>query len=124
MLCHVLPFLLTGKKFEVIDEELEKNKLFQVLSVEKALSIQAHPDKDLAAILHKQQPDVYKDGNHKPEMALALTEFEALCGFVDLEVFLISLFSGSILLLILMYSLFSTPVYHIQYFFIYWLQSH
>ncbi|XP_047955807.1 mannose-6-phosphate isomerase 1-like [Salvia hispanica] len=59
--------------------------LLKVLSVEKALSIQAHPDKDLARILHKQQPEVYKDGNHKPEMALALTEFEALCGFVGLE---------------------------------------
>lgn len=59
---------------------------FQVLSVAKALSIQAHPDKNLASILHKQQPEVYKDDNHKPEMALALTEFEALCGFVGLEV--------------------------------------
>lgn len=26
---------------------------------------------------------IYKDDNHKPEMALALTEFEALCEFVD-----------------------------------------
>ena len=26
---------------------------------------------------------VYKDSNHKPEMALALTDFEALCGFVE-----------------------------------------
>ncbi|KAG8384090.1 hypothetical protein BUALT_Bualt04G0081900 [Buddleja alternifolia] len=59
--------------------------LFKVLSVAKALSIQSHPDKDLAVILHKQQPEVYKDDNHKPEMALALTEFEALCGFVGLE---------------------------------------
>ncbi|KAK6150988.1 hypothetical protein DH2020_015920 [Rehmannia glutinosa] len=59
--------------------------LFKVLSVAKALSIQAHPDKELAAMLHKQQPGVYKDDNHKPEMALALTEFEALCGFVGLE---------------------------------------
>ncbi|XP_042026873.1 mannose-6-phosphate isomerase 1-like isoform X2 [Salvia splendens] len=47
--------------------------------------LKAHPDKDLARILHKQQPEVYKDGNHKPEMALALTKFEALCGFVGLE---------------------------------------
>ncbi|KAL1536919.1 mannose-6-phosphate isomerase [Salvia divinorum] len=47
--------------------------------------LKAHPDKDLAQILHKLQPEVYKDGNHKPEMALALTEFEALCGFVGLE---------------------------------------
>nr|KYP40741.1 Mannose-6-phosphate isomerase [Cajanus cajan] len=58
--------------------------LFKVLSVDKALSIQAHPDKDLARTLHKLHPDVYKDGNHKPEMALAVTEFEALCGFVTL----------------------------------------
>ncbi|PIN13324.1 Mannose-6-phosphate isomerase [Handroanthus impetiginosus] len=61
--------------------------LFKVLSVAKVLSIQAHPDKDLAAILHKRDPGVYKDDNHKPEMALALTEFEALCGFVGLEEF-------------------------------------
>lgn len=24
----------------------------------------------------------YKDDNHKPEMAIAITDFEALCGFV------------------------------------------
>lgn len=59
--------------------------LFKVLSVGKALSIQAHPDKNLAKKLHEENPSVYKDGNHKPEMALALTEFHALCGFVSLE---------------------------------------
>ena len=31
--------------------------------------------------LHLQQPDVYKDSNHKPELAIALSPFEALCGF-------------------------------------------
>ena len=30
----------------------------QVLSVETALSIQSHPDKELAERLHAQQPDV------------------------------------------------------------------
>ncbi|CAM8941318.1 unnamed protein product [Rhodiola kirilowii] len=59
--------------------------LFKVLSVGKALSIQAHPDKELARLLHKKHPDVYKDANHKPEMALAITKFEALCGFISLE---------------------------------------
>ncbi|KAI3665546.1 hypothetical protein L6452_44173 [Arctium lappa] len=59
--------------------------LLKVLSVGRSLSIQAHPDKDLAGLLHKLQPDVYKDANHKPEMALALTEFEALCGFISYE---------------------------------------
>ena len=56
--------------------------LTKVLSVAKALSIQAHPDKTLAAQLHADRPNVYKDANHKPEMTLAVTEFEALCGFV------------------------------------------
>jgi mannose-6-phosphate isomerase len=55
--------------------------LLKVLSVRTALSIQSHPDKGLAARLHAERPGVYKDGNHKPEMALALSEFEALCGF-------------------------------------------
>ncbi|KAJ4973640.1 hypothetical protein NE237_006814 [Protea cynaroides] len=59
--------------------------LFKVLSVAKALSIQAHPDKELARALHKSEPKLYRDANHKPEMALALTEFEALCGFVSVE---------------------------------------
>ncbi|XP_066246373.1 mannose-6-phosphate isomerase [Euwallacea similis] len=55
--------------------------LFKVLSVSKALSIQAHPSKKHAEQLHAQFPEIYKDPNHKPEMAIALTEFEALCGF-------------------------------------------
>lgn len=55
--------------------------LFKVLSVRTALSIQAHPDKALAARLHARQPDMYKDDNHKPEMAVAITPFEALCSF-------------------------------------------
>ncbi|KAG6607030.1 Mannose-6-phosphate isomerase 1, partial [Cucurbita argyrosperma subsp. sororia] len=59
--------------------------LFKVLSVAKPLSIQAHPDKELAKLLHKVEPKVYRDANHKPEMALAITEFEALCGFISVE---------------------------------------
>jgi len=55
--------------------------LFKVLSIETALSIQAHPDKKLAEELYQKFPDVYKDDNHKPEMAIALTPFSALCGF-------------------------------------------
>ena len=76
--------------------------LFKVLAIEKALSIQSHPDKATAEKLHVQQPDIYKgkprpaiirvwefmvdcvDPNHKPEMALAITPFTALCGFLPL----------------------------------------
>lgn len=57
--------------------------LFKVLSVRTALSIQAHPDKALAEKLHGSHPQHYKDNNHKPEMAIAISEFEALCGFVS-----------------------------------------
>lgn len=59
--------------------------LFKVLSIEKVLSIQAHPDKKLAAQLHASDPKNYPDDNHKPEMAVAITDFEAFCGFKPLS---------------------------------------
>lgn len=55
--------------------------MFKVLSIQTALSIQAHPDKQLAPILHATQPEIYKDPNHKPEMCIALTSLEAMKGF-------------------------------------------
>ncbi|CAH0723831.1 unnamed protein product, partial [Brenthis ino] len=59
--------------------------LLKVLSIRKALSIQAHPTKDHAHQLHSNFPDMYKDPNHKPELAIALTPFEALCGFRPID---------------------------------------
>ncbi|KAJ2753832.1 Mannose-6-phosphate isomerase [Coemansia sp. BCRC 34490] len=59
--------------------------LFKVLSIETALSIQAHPDKALAERLHRERPAVYRDDNHKPEMSIALTQFTAMSGFRPLE---------------------------------------
>ncbi|QOU20212.1 hypothetical protein BRETT_004864 [Brettanomyces bruxellensis] len=58
--------------------------LFKVLSINKVLSIQAHPDKSLGAKLHVADPSHYPDSNHKPEMAVAITDFEAFCGFKPL----------------------------------------
>jgi len=56
--------------------------LFKVLSVRTALSIQAHPNKKLAQQLHREKPDIYKDPNHKPEIAIALSsDFKAYYGF-------------------------------------------
>lgn len=37
--------------------------LFKVLSIEKALSIQTHPDKKTAEKLHAEHPDIYKGTN-------------------------------------------------------------
>ncbi|XP_069105387.1 mannose-6-phosphate isomerase-like [Argopecten irradians] len=73
------------KNADAIGKEMEKSKnlsfLFKVLSVKTALSIQAHPDVVLAEKIHKEKPEIYKDPNHKPEMAIALTPFKGLCGF-------------------------------------------
>eukprot|EP00887_Chlorella_sp_A99_P008092 scaffold12.g8092.t1 len=68
--------------------------LFKVLSVETALSIQSHPDKALAERLHAERPEVYKDDNHKPEMAVALSDFEALCSFCGHEELAVALGGG------------------------------
>ncbi|KAL8677828.1 MAG: hypothetical protein Q9186_005773 [Xanthomendoza sp. 1 TL-2023] len=59
--------------------------LFKVLSIRKALSIQAHPNKKLAQELHAKDPKNYPDDNHKPEMTIAVTPFDGLCGFRPLK---------------------------------------
>jgi len=59
--------------------------LLKILSINKALSIQAHPNKSLAEQLHTRDPKNYPDDNHKPEMAIAVTPFEGLCGFRPLN---------------------------------------
>ena len=74
-----------------IKEYLSKNSLgeiqflFKVLSVRKALSIQSHPDAKLARELHAKFPDIYKDPNPKPELAIAISRFRALYGFRPAE---------------------------------------
>ena len=55
--------------------------LFKVLSTAEALSIQAHPTKEQARLLHARDPEHYPDDNHKPELAVALDSLTALIGF-------------------------------------------
>ena len=82
---------LVGDNEALMSTEITKkyNKklpfLFKVLSIAKALSIQAHPNKKLAEKLHAKDPKNYPDDNHKPEMAIAITPFEGLCGFRPLK---------------------------------------
>ncbi|KAF2839577.1 mannose-6-phosphate isomeras-like protein [Patellaria atrata CBS 101060] len=56
----------------------------KVLSIAKALPLQLHPNKELASKLHEEDPSNFTDPNHKPEIALALTPFEAFVGFKPL----------------------------------------
>lgn len=65
--------------------------LAKLLAADKALSLQVHPtlerarerfaDEEAAGVPRDAAHRNYKDENHKPEMILALTPFEALCGF-------------------------------------------
>lgn len=61
--------------------------LLKVLAVERPLSLQVHPDQHQASAgfdADRGTPAtdrVFKDPNHKAELAYAVTPFEALCGF-------------------------------------------
>ncbi len=69
--------------------------LLKVLSAEKALSLQLHPSKLKAEKGYAREEFLgipmdaaernYKDSNHKPETVVALTRFEALCGFRPID---------------------------------------
>ncbi|XP_055699211.1 mannose-6-phosphate isomerase [Phlebotomus papatasi] len=76
---------LSSQPKEVIGDTKDLQFLLKVLSIETALSIQVHPNKKEAEELHNFFPEVYKDDNHKPEMAIALSPFLALCGFRPIE---------------------------------------
>lgn len=55
--------------------------LFKILSIAQPASLQAHPDKKLAQVLHQRDPKNYPDANHKPEMVIAITDLEVVCDF-------------------------------------------
>ena len=55
--------------------------LTKVLSIGHPLQLQVHPSMEEAAVLHRQNPAAFLDANHKPEMAVAITPFTALCGW-------------------------------------------
>ena len=63
--------------------------LFKILAAEEPLSIQAHPNAEqarlgYAADLAKDPAERnYVDPYHKPELLVAVEEFDALCGFRD-----------------------------------------
>ena len=68
-------------------DQLAPNLGFMVkfLAAAKPLSIQAHPSRERAQEQFALGNPSYSDANHKPEMTIAITEFEALCGFRQLD---------------------------------------
>lgn len=69
--------------------------LLKVLAADAPLSLQAHPTteqaqagfaaEESAGIPHDDPTRTFKDPYHKPELLVALTPFEALCGFRPVE---------------------------------------
>ena len=56
--------------------------LFKILSIAKALPLQAHPDKALGDNLHKEDSSQFVDYNHEPEIAVSLADgFRGFIGF-------------------------------------------
>ena len=74
--------LLGHKVVQTMDGQLPY--LPKILSIAKALPLQLHPNKDLAAKLHAKDPESFTDPNHKPEIAVALSKFEVFAGFKPL----------------------------------------
>jgi mannose-6-phosphate isomerase len=82
---------LSGGK--LLSESIGKKLSFlvKILSAERALSIQVHPNSQQAkdGFHYEQAKGIsledpkrnYKDSSHKPEALIALTPFQALCGF-------------------------------------------
>ncbi len=81
--------ILGEKVFEKFSGEFPF--LFKVLSAAEPLSIQAHPDREQAVLLHRKDPVNYPDANHKPELAVALGPFTALVGFRPVDELLLLL---------------------------------
>ncbi|GAB2779820.1 mannose-6-phosphate isomerase, class I [Nocardioides salsibiostraticola] len=69
--------------------------LMKVLAVEQPLSLQVHPSGEQARIGHNRESDDgismdaahrnYKDPSHKPELIYAITPFEGLAGFREVD---------------------------------------
>lgn len=57
-----------ANKFGTSDGDLPF--LFKVLSIEKALSIQTHPDRATAEKLHAEQPHIYRGAHTRTDLAL------------------------------------------------------
>jgi mannose-6-phosphate isomerase len=57
--------------------------LLKLLAAEEPLSLQAHPGARHAEQAYAAGRPGYRDGNHKPELLVAVSDFDALCGFAE-----------------------------------------
>jgi mannose-6-phosphate isomerase len=83
-LIEIFPIEILGRR---ISDRFNKTLpyLLKILSINKALSIQSHPSKELAKILHEKDSQNYPDNNHKPEIAIAIDNLKAIVGLKTLN---------------------------------------
>lgn len=84
-----------GKTLLDLREQKPLSFLLKILAADSPLSIQAHPNLEQAAAGFARENAAgisiaaahrnYKDDLHKPEMIVAISHFEALCGFRTVE---------------------------------------
>jgi mannose-6-phosphate isomerase len=92
------PSFLAEQKSTLLVEKLgghELSFLLKILAADSPLSIQAHPNKAQAISGFERENSQgislnapnrnYKDDQHKPEVIVALSDFEALCGFKPIQ---------------------------------------
>lgn len=80
-----------GEQSLLSDQEPHLSYLLKILDVRDMLSIQVHPNREMAAVDFERENKLgvpldspkrnYKDANHKPELMVALSEFWLLHGF-------------------------------------------
>jgi mannose-6-phosphate isomerase len=73
----------------------ELSFLVKIISANKPLSLQTHPTDEQAASGFQQENEIgisldapqriYRDASAKPELLIALTPFDAICGFRPIE---------------------------------------
>lgn len=90
----VSPAVLQEDSTRTLTEQLQGHQLgflLKILAADEALSIQAHPNSQQAnqGFMHENSIGLeldapnrnYRDDKNKPEIIVALSEFQALCGF-------------------------------------------
>ncbi|KEG03600.1 mannose-6-phosphate isomerase, putative [Plasmodium vinckei vinckei] len=79
----------TNKDGQLLKESLQENEdlfpyLFKMLSINKPLSVQIHPNEAQTLYLNTVNPTVYKDKIFKTEMCVCINSMSLLCGYINI----------------------------------------
>ncbi|CXI79539.1 mannose-6-phosphate isomerase, putative [Plasmodium berghei] len=80
---------ISNKNGHLLKEGFQENNdlfpyLFKMLSINKPLSIQIHPNEAQTLYLNTVNPNVYKDKIFKTEMCVCINSMSLLCGYINI----------------------------------------